>query len=60
MHFVPKTQGAFLLHLDIAILEILWYSCQLKGADIMAKNRTISFGYCMRKIKNHLENIVDV
>ncbi len=48
MRFVTKTQSAFLLPLDIAILETLWYPCQLKGDDRMAKNRVISFGYCMR------------
>ncbi len=48
MRFVTKKQGAFLLPLDIAILEILWYPCQLKGDEKMAKNRVIPFGYCMR------------
>ncbi len=48
MRFVTKTQSAFLLPLDIAILEILWYSCQLKGDEKMAKNRVIAFGYCMK------------
>lgn len=48
MRFVTKTQSAFLLSLDIAILEILWYPCWLKGDERMAKNRVIPFGYCMR------------
>ena len=48
MRFVTKKQGAFLLPLDIAILEILWYPCQLKGDEKMAKNRVIPFGYCMK------------
>ena len=48
MRFVTKTQGAFLLPLDIAILEILWYPCLLEGDDKMAKNRVIPFGYCMK------------
>lgn len=47
MRFVTKTQSAFLLSLDIAILEILWYPCWVKGDDKMAKNRVIPFGYCM-------------
>ena len=47
MRFVTKTQSAFLLSLDIAILEILWYSYWLKGDERMAKNRVIPFGYCM-------------
>lgn len=51
MRFVTKTQGAFLLPLDIAILEILWYPCKVKGDDRMAKNRVIPFGYCMRNGK---------
>lgn len=48
MRFVTKIQGAFLLSLDIAILEILWYPCTLKRGGIMAKNRVIPFGYCMK------------
>lgn len=48
MRFVTKTQSAFLLPLDIAILDILWYPCLLKGDDKMAKNRVIPFGYCMK------------
>ena len=48
MRFVTKTQSAFLLSLDIAILDILWYPCLLKGDDKMAKNRVIPFGYCMK------------
>ena len=48
MRFVTKTQSAFLLPLDIAILEILWYSYWLKGDERMAKNRVIPFGYCMK------------
>ena len=44
MRFVTKTQSAFLLPLDIAILEILLY----ERSEIMAKNRVIPFGYCMR------------
>lgn len=48
MRFVPKTQSAFLLPLDIAISEILWYPCRLKGDGEVAKNRVIPFGYCMR------------
>lgn len=48
MRFVTKTQSAFLLSLDIAILEILWYPCKVKGDDRMAKNRVIPFGYCMK------------
>jgi len=48
MRFVTKTQSAFLLPLDIAILETLWYPCQLKGDEKMAKNRVIAFGYCMK------------
>ncbi len=48
MRFVTKTQSAFLLPLDIAILDILWYPCLLEGDDKMAKNRVIPFGYCMK------------
>lgn len=48
MRFVTKTQGAFLLPLDIAILEILWYPCKLKRGENMSKNRVIPFGYCMK------------
>ena len=48
MRFVTKTQSAFLLLLDIANLEILWYSYWLKGDERMAKNRIIPFGYCMK------------
>ncbi len=45
---MPKTQGAFLLPLYIAISEILWYPCTLKRGEIMSKNRVIPFGYCMK------------
>lgn len=48
MRFVTKIQSAFLLPLDIAILKILWYPCQLKGDGELAKNRVIPFGYCMK------------
>ena len=40
MRFVTKTQSAFLLSLDIAILEILWYPCKVKGDDRMAKKQS--------------------
>ena len=43
MRFVPKTQGAFLLPLDIAILEILWYPCWVKGDDKMAKSSALEY-----------------
>lgn len=46
-----KNRKAFLLHLDIAILEFLWYLCQLKEVRFMEKNRVIPFGYCMRNGK---------
>lgn len=51
MRFVTKTQGAFLLTLNMAISDVLWYPCWLKGDDEMAKNRIIPFGYCMRNGK---------
>ena len=34
MRFVTKTQSVFLLPLDIAILEILWYPCKVKGVKL--------------------------
>lgn len=37
-----------MLTMDIAILETLWYPCTLKRGGIMAKNRIIPFGYCMK------------
>ena len=40
MRFVTKTQGAFLLPLDIAISSVLWYPCWLKGDDENAKKQS--------------------
>lgn len=35
-----------ILVLDFCIK--MWYPCNLKRGEIMAKNRVIPFGYCMR------------
>ena len=43
-----KSQGSFLLLLVIAFEKKMWYCCRSKGGEIMAKNRTIPFGYCMK------------
>ena len=48
MRFVTKIQGAFLLLFGLDFFKILWYPCWVKGGNVMAKNRTIPFGYCMR------------
>lgn len=44
MRFVTKTQSAFLLSLDIAILEILWYPCQLKEVKLWLKTELYRSG----------------
>ncbi len=56
MHLVKK-QGAFLLPLGMEIIRNLWYPCQLKGVDLMPKNRFIPFGYCMKNGEIVLEPI---
>jgi len=37
-----------LLVLVLDFRRKMWYPCQLRGDDKMAKNRVIPFGYCMR------------
>jgi hypothetical protein len=44
MRFVTKTQSAFLLPLDIAILEILWYPYLLKGVKLWLKTELYRSG----------------
>lgn len=46
-----KSQGSFLLLLVIAFEKKMWYCCRSKGGEIMAKNRTIPFGYCMKTVR---------
>lgn len=48
MRFVTKTQSAFLLVLVLDFRIKMWYSCKFERGEIMAKNRVIPFGYCMK------------